>query len=977
MPDLPCTLWRHAHTSLAVLLWVLLPFRAGAVRNHARWLQQPQGLGLDPVTGFWYWAEAGARKIRRANANFSTIEDVVVKDSDEEAPFDISLDTIDRKVYWTSNRSSVRRASMDDGTGEEILVNQTAGSLALDAEAGKLYFTCRTDGTIWRTNLNGTSPELVVNATGIEIWALALDLAKGKMYWADASIGQVLRANLNGSDPEAVHVSWANLTAYGLAVDTENEQIYITDNDVVDLNEGGVGRILRANLDGSNSTVLVSSQTLAEPFDIALDATTSSVYWTDREAGLIQSLTLFCKAGNLTVASRHNHSSVQMPHGAMSHGDSVPIPCPGGYTGTLRLVCNDGFISVSSGQCAAICPAGRYAQAPRIVDFHAAVVDGDIVTQPCLHGLVGSVQLSCEDGDITIVNTCRVMQNCTSTTLKLGYAKLESTTEMMHGDLTNVPCPSGFIGTGYDLECNDSKIEVLNGTCLPWCNAGHIWVDNGAVSVSHSAIRAGLTLKVICPQGSAGEGVELACVRDPIFNDYINVTTGSCTRDTLCHAGQKNVNGASVSYSTMDEGDRSMSSCPGGYTGDVNFTCSGGVATVIRGYCYAHCDSGAILDNSSLPVPYSAEAHGTTFFAMCPDGYHGVIPLVCRDGNVTIFCQNPQGCECVHIAAEANEITLTLLGLTVLLLLVIIMAICYHKICWREKFPHTIAKKSTTIRIIRRTMGRSTSSASTEEGAVEGYRPPEGYRSPEANGVIVCPIMPLPGYWATRDGVHIFPDPNRMNEVQQLMSDTWRGVYTRDRMMVAGDHRVPIGCRVANVLRIENHTSFERYATYKDKIVEARRHSLEPFSLMTDDRLAASPCDEECNEKYLFHGTNPESAHAIARDFFRIDKAGECRGSMFGPGIYLAENASKSDEYAKEGSGVYVGLCAMLLCRAVAGRVLTVDSAGDCSARVRSGEFDSVCGDRLAAAGTFREMVFFHGEAVYPEFIVIYARIYE
>ena len=53
---------------------------------------------------------------------------------------------------------------------------------------------------------------------------------------------------------------------------------------------------------------------------------------------------------------------------------------------------------------------------------------------------------------------------------------------------------------------------------------------------------------------------------------------------------------------------------------------------------------------------------------------------------------------------------------------------------------------------------------------------------------------------------------------------------------------------------------------------------------------------EDVNENYLFHGTNPESAQCIARDFFRMERAGSSAGSMFGPGIYLAENASKSDE---------------------------------------------------------------------------------
>jgi len=240
---------------------------------------------------------------------------------------------------------------------------------------------------------------------------------------------------------------------------------------------------------------------------------------------------------------------------------------------------------------------------------------------------------------------------------------------------------------------------------------------------------------------------------------------------------------------------------------------------------------------------------------------------------------------------------------------------------------------------------------------------------------VVIDSLTLPPYWATRDGIHIFPDPNRIAEVQQLMTETWRGRFTRDRRLVAGAERVPVGCRVANVLRVENHRAYTRYANYKDGMRMKRAYPCVPFRTQTTDRI--NLLDDDINERYLFHGTNPESAQSIARDLFKMDRAGSCAGSMFGRGIYLAENASKSDEYAKEGTGVYLGLCAMLLCRCAMGEVLTVSEAADMRETVRTGGYDSVCGDRLAAAGTYREMVFFNEEAVYAEFIVIYTRAFE
>jgi hypothetical protein len=229
--------------------------------------------------------------------------------------------------------------------------------------------------------------------------------------------------------------------------------------------------------------------------------------------------------------------------------------------------------------------------------------------------------------------------------------------------------------------------------------------------------------------------------------------------------------------------------------------------------------------------------------------------------------------------------------------------------------------------------------------------------------------MQLPSYWISKEGVHIVPDPSLIQTVQKLMTETWKVKYTRDRKSGS----VPTGCRVLNVLRVEHHESYQKLWTHKLAVRSNRKGSGEkPFSTTTRGRL--NQLDEEVNEVYLFHGTSPHAANQIAKSSFGISRAGTSTGTMFGPGIYLAENASKSDEYAKEGDGVFVGQYAMLICRAVAGRVLTVTQPGDYSAQVKSLEYDSICGDRLSAVGTFREMVFFREEAVYPEYIAIYTR---
>ena len=89
----------------------------------------------------------------------------------------------------------------------------------------------------------------------------------------------------------------------------------------------------------------------------------------------------------------------------------------------------------------------------------------------------------------------------------------------------------------------------------------------------------------------------------------------------------------------------------------------------------------------------------------------------------------------------------------------------------------------------------------------------------------------------TQDGVQIFPDPNRIAEVQQLMTDTWLPHFSRDRRLIHGSAAVPVGCRVANVLRVENHRAYARYSSYKDGLKMKRPGPCTPFPVRTSNRI--------------------------------------------------------------------------------------------------------------------------------------------
>lgn len=245
-------------------------------------------------------------------------------------------------------------------------------------------------------------------------------------------------------------------------------------------------------------------------------------------------------------------------------------------------------------------------------------------------------------------------------------------------------------------------------------------------------------------------------------------------------------------------------------------------------------------------------------------------------------------------------------------------------------------------------------------------------------------IMKPPPYWHNQDLATSFDeqyDSDARSEtykiVEQMIAWTFSTTKTRDRAS-----SMPMSLRLLKVQRIEDKSMWCRYQQAKEA-VQSRRAGCTTIDRLgpggevktscgtIDNRLAS-----EVNEVYLWHGTTPAGALGISEDGFDLSRSGSHAGLMFGPGAYLAECSSKSDEYAQEGEGIYKGVYALILCRAVCGNMFytrTSDIPAITQAR-SSGDFESVLGDREAAVGTYREFVVFDARLVYPEFVVLYTR---
>eukprot|EP00930_Biecheleria_cincta_P052589 TRINITY_DN3783_c0_g2_i4.p1 TRINITY_DN3783_c0_g2~~TRINITY_DN3783_c0_g2_i4.p1 ORF type:complete len:944 (+),score=114.28 TRINITY_DN3783_c0_g2_i4:37-2868(+) len=243
-----------------------------------------------------------------------------------------------------------------------------------------------------------------------------------------------------------------------------------------------------------------------------------------------------------------------------------------------------------------------------------------------------------------------------------------------------------------------------------------------------------------------------------------------------------------------------------------------------------------------------------------------------------------------------------------------------------------------------------------------------------------------------------------LNVFQTLLNKTYRPIPTQDRpcpnkkcdkqkggcpcVQRGGDPGLPTGYQLMRVIRVEDSGMFDRYVKRRSDIRRKRGSCKPPDSqfftaaAMEHDaamKSALGSVDDDTNEVFLWHGTQIRKGLAIAQDDFDLSFAGSGAGTMYGKGLYFAESCTKADEYAKdEDDGHYEKIHAMLLCRVCVGNYHYVtDRDPSAIDHFHRGDTDSTIGDRAAAVHTYREIVVYDADQVYPEYLVLYKRLHK
>merc|ERR1712178_606794 len=216
---------------------------------------------------------------------------------------------------------------------------------------------------------------------------------------------------------------------------------------------------------------------------------------------------------------------------------------------------------------------------------------------------------------------------------------------------------------------------------------------------------------------------------------------------------------------------------------------------------------------------------------------------------------------------------------------------------------------------------------------------------------------------------------------QELFDHTFRTKFTRDRK----DGAVPDRLVITRGQRCQNVQNWIEYSRRRWHIREELKTGKGLTKAIENVKTAGVlpktdqfQVDSDANEEFLFHGTNDAAAESITKGDFLVNLAGSNAGTLYGRGIYLAESVSKSDEYTMEN---HSGERCILVCRAALGYVNYNDQVSpNVDALVQScvnGPFHCVLGDREKCRGTYREIIVYDDDQVYPEYIIWYKRLYQ
>ncbi len=158
----------------------------------------PAGIAIDG-SGKIYWTDENQGGVHSANADGSNVTTLVSLIDSGGGTAGFAIDNATGKMYWGTLGGILGQANLD---GSGVSLNSGLGvgaifALAVNSVADTIYLASGTE--IVRLNLDGTGETTVVSDLPVSVTGLAVDAVAGKIYWTEESAGVIESANLDGT----------------------------------------------------------------------------------------------------------------------------------------------------------------------------------------------------------------------------------------------------------------------------------------------------------------------------------------------------------------------------------------------------------------------------------------------------------------------------------------------------------------------------------------------------------------------------------------------------------------------------------------------------------------------------------------------------------------------------------------------------------------------------------------------------------
>jgi len=182
-----------------------------------------RGIAIDYLAKKVYWANQLKGTIERANLDGTGAEPVL---TGLTAPWDIELDLVNQKIYWTEDDANgkINRANLSDGSNKTPLISGVdALGVAVDPARNKIFYTDFANKKVFAASLADGSGATAIISTAITTAAdIDVDYATGKIYYTDYGANRIKRFNADGTGGKdmvgtGLFIEYADMTAPSVA----------------------------------------------------------------------------------------------------------------------------------------------------------------------------------------------------------------------------------------------------------------------------------------------------------------------------------------------------------------------------------------------------------------------------------------------------------------------------------------------------------------------------------------------------------------------------------------------------------------------------------------------------------------------------------------------------------------------------------------------------------------------------------------